>query len=330
MPITGKLDQKVFITGATGFVGGRLMNHLASMVGVDHVSVLSRSQHPTVKTVISDLQAGSIPENTLEGVDTFFHLAGYTHDLQDAESVAHLYQAVNVDATVRLASLAASSGVQRFVFVSSVKAGGSAVTGRCVTEEDQAEPEGIYGRTKREAELKVLEIGRQSGMHVSIVRPSLVYGLGAKGNLALMQSGVKRGWFPPLPETGNRRSMIHVDDLVRTLLFVAGHEQTNGQIYIATDGVPHSSAEIYEAICYSVGKAPRGWRVPKWVFNIAAAMSSKVRFKLDKLLGDECYSSAKLEALGFKREKGLMDFSRSDFDVSGGDFHSAQKDVERS
>ena len=81
MPITGKLDQKVFITGATGFVGGRLMNHLASMVGVDHVSVLSRSQHPTVKTVISDLQAGSIPENTLEGVDTFFHLAGYTHDL---------------------------------------------------------------------------------------------------------------------------------------------------------------------------------------------------------------------------------------------------------
>jgi len=314
LSITGKLDQKVFITGATGFVGGRLVNQLVSMVGVDHISVLSRSQHPTVKTVISDLQTGSIPGNILEGVDTVFHLAGYTHDLQDAKSVAHLYQAVNVDATVRLASLAASSGVQRFVFVSSVKAGGSGVAGRCVTEEDQTEPEGIYGCTKREAELKVLEIGRQSGMHVSIIRPSLVYGPGVKGNLALMQLGVRKGWFPPLPETGNRRSMIHVDDLVCAFLFVAEQEQTNGQVYIATDGVPHSSAEIYEAICHSVGRAPRGWSVPKWVFDLAGVVSSRVRFKLDKLLGDECYSSAKLEALGFKAEKGLRDLARSDYD----------------
>jgi len=295
--------ERVFVAGATGFVGGRLVNQLASMVDADHVSVLSRSQHPAYITVISDLQTDSIPENALEGVDTVFHLAGYTHDLQDTESVAHLYQAVNVDATVRLASLAVSSGVQRFVFVSSVKAGGNALEGRCVTEEDQDEPEGIYGRTKREAELKVLEIGSQSGMCVSIVRPSLVYGPEVKGNLALMQLGVKKGWFPPLPETGNRRSMIHVDDLVRALVFVAGHEQTNGQVYIATDGVLHSSAEIYEAICHSVGKVPRGWRVPKWVFDLAGMMSSRVQFKLDKLLGDECYSSAKLEALGFKAEK---------------------------
>jgi len=122
--------------------------------------------------------------------------------------------------------------------------------------------------------------------------------------------------------------MIHVDDLVRALVFVSENKQANGQIYIATDGVPHSSAEIYDAICHSVGKAPRRWRVPKWVFDLAGGLSEKVRFKLDKLLGDECYSSAKLEALGFKAEKGLMDLARSDFDASSGDLHSAQKDVE--
>jgi len=322
--------RSAFVTGATGFIGRRLVQSLLYQISFDQITVLSRVQHTAYKTVVSDLQSDSIPDDALEGIDTVYHLAGYAHDLQDAESVSHLYQAVNVDATVRLSTLAASSGVQRFVFVSSIKAGGSAVTGRPVTEADQFEPEGIYGRTKREAELKVLEIGRQSGMHVSIVRPSLVYGSGVKGNLALMQSGVKKGWFPPLPETGNRRSMIHVDDLVRALVFVAENERANGQIYIATDGVPHSSRAIYEAICHSVGRAPRGWSVPKWVFDLAGAMSSKVRFKLDKLLGDECYSSAKLEALGFKAEKGLMDLARSDFDVSSGDPHSAQKDVERS
>jgi len=311
--VIDKLYQTVFVSGATGFVGARLVNQLVGSVGLDQVTVLSRTQHSTCKTVISDLQTSSILSNALEGIDTVYHLAGYTYDLQDAQSVAHLYQAVNVDATVKLAQMAASSGVKCFVFVSSVKAGGSALAGRCVTEADQFEPEGIYGRTKREAELKVLEIGRQSGMHVSIVRPSLVYGPGVKGNLALMQAGVKKGWFPPLPETGNRRSMIHVDDLVRALVFIAENEQANGQIYIATDGVPQSSREIYEAICHSVGKAPRTWSVPKWAFDLAGVMNSKVRFKLDKLLGDECYSSAKLEALGFKAEKGLMDLTCSDY-----------------
>jgi len=308
------VTEKLFITGATGFVGTLLVGQLACTVGLDQVTVLLRYQHSSCKTVIGDLQSGAIPSNSLNGIDIVYHLAGYAHDLQDAESIADLYQAVNVDATVQLASLAASSGVQRFVFVSSVKAGGSAVAGQCVTEEDQFEPESIYGCTKREAELKVLEIGRQSGMHVSIVRPSLVYGPGVKGNLALMQSGVKKGWFPPLPETGNRRSMIHVDDLVRALVFVAENEVANGQIYIATDGAPHSSRETYEAVCYSVGKTPCGWSVPKWVFDLAGMMSSRVRFKLDKLLGDECYSSAKLEALGFKAEKGVMDLARSDYD----------------
>jgi len=313
-PTVRNCTLKWLVTGATGFVGSRLLQQLSDCVGMNQVTVLSRNQNPVYKTVISDLQSGSIPSNALEGINTVYHLAGYAHDLQDADSVAHLYQAINVDATVKLAQMAASSGVQRFVFVSSVKAGASAIAGRCVTEADQFEPEGIYGRTKREAELKVLEIGQQSGMHVSIVRPSLVYGPGVKGNLALMQAGAKKGWFPPLPETGNRRSMIHVDDLVRALVFVAENEQANGQIYIATDGVPHSSREIYEAICHSVGRAPRGWSVPKWLFDLASAMSSRVRFKLDKLLGDECYSSAKLEALGFKAEKGLMDLARSDYD----------------
>ena len=105
-----------------------------------------------------------------------------------------------------------------------------------MTEEDQGEPEGIYGKTKREAELKLLEIGRQSDMQVMIVRPSLVSGPGVKGNLALMQRGIEQGWFPPLPETGNRRSMIHVVDLVEALLLVAKDRRANGGIFTATDG----------------------------------------------------------------------------------------------
>ena len=130
-----------------------------------------------------------------------------------------------------------------------MKAGGKAVSGQCINESDQNEPEGIYGKSKREAEIKLLKIGKEYGMHVSIIRPSLVYGPNVKGNLQLMLSGIKKGWFPPLPEIGNKRSMIHVDDLVRAILLVATDERANGEIFIATDSMPYSSREIYNTMC---------------------------------------------------------------------------------
>ena len=197
----------------------------------------SRIFCPGYETVICDLQSDLIPDNTFDGVETVFHVAGLAHDLREKIKIEDIYRQINVNATVRLADLAAASGVRQFVFVSSVKAGGQ-------DELVKMNPEGIYGLTKREAEVKILEIGKQSKMHVSIVRPSLVYGHGVKGNLALMRMGIESGWFPPLPETGNRRSMIHVDDLVRALLLVAEDEAANGEIYIATDGVPHLTRNL--------------------------------------------------------------------------------------
>ena len=147
-------------------------------------------------------------------------------------------------------------------------------------------------------------------MLVSIVWPSLVYGVGVEGNLTLMRIGIEQGWFPPIPETENRRSMIHVDDLVQALLLVAEDKRANGEIFIATDGVPHSSREIYDAICQSVGKTVPQWSVPKIVFEGLSLLSPRIRCKVDKLLGDEFYSSAKLEGLGFLVEKSLLNFDR--------------------
>ena len=245
-----------------------------------------------------------MPDDALFRISTVYNLAGYAHDLGVASSVTHLYLAVNVDATVRLANLAVESGVKSFVFVSSVKAGD------CGEDDVVTRPVGVYGKTKRDAELKLLEIGRQSGMHVSIVRPSLVYGAGVKGNLALMRRGIEQGWFPPIPETENRRSMIHVDDLVRALLLAAEDKRANGEIFIATDGVPHSSREIYDAICQSVGKTVPQWSVPKIVFEGLSLLSPRIRYKVDKLLGDDYYSSDKLEKLGFRAKKSLKDFDR--------------------
>ena len=300
-----------FVTGGSGFIGQRLVSALKQSGG--EIRALSREGKSDYDTIVCDLQSEVIPDQAFNNVDTVFHLAGFAHDIRDASKISDLYYKVNVRATVQLANLAVKSGVKRFVFVSSVKAGGNPPFGTCANEKDQKNTEDVYGKTKREAELKLLEIGKESGMHVSIVRPSLVYGPGVKGNLQLMLSGIMAGWFPPLPETGNRRSMIHVDDLVQAILLVSEDKRANGEIFIATDGTPYSSREIYNTMCGVTGKLIPKWSVPKTLFDLASLASPRIKYKINKLLGDECYSSAKLEALGFKAKKSLKDMNETDF-----------------
>jgi len=303
--------KKYLVTGSTGFIGSRLLG-LLSTIECD-VRLLARSEVNNYETVVCSLGQDRIPDCALESIDTVFHLAGFAHDMQDPSKVKKMYHAVNVEATVDLARLAVESGIKRFVFISSVKAGGLPLSKHCASEVDQSDPEGVYGKTKREAELKLLKIGKESGMHVSIIRPSLVYGPNAKGNLQLMLSGIKKGWFPPLPETGNKRSMIHVDNLVRAILLVADDDRANGEVFIATDGTPYSSREIYNAMCSALDKSIPKWSIPKFLFDMASLINPRIKYKLNKLLGDECYSSVKLEALGFKAQKTLKDMNETDF-----------------
>jgi UDP-glucose 4-epimerase len=301
----------VLVTGATGFVGQHLIEYL-KLDGYN-IKAISRKLIPGVDTVICDFLKDDIPDNALKGIDIVFHLAGYAHDLKSQSGIEKTYQKINVNVTADLLSLSVKHNVKNFIFVSSVKAGGSPIRAVCATEEDQNNPAGMYGETKREAELKILEIGRKSDMHVSILRPALIYGPKAKGNLQLMMQGINKGWFPPLPETGNRRSMIHVDDVVQALLLLVNSQQANGEIFIATDGRTYSSRNIYETMCRVLGKSAPNWSVPKFLFSAIALLSPNLSYKMDKLLGDECYSSEKLQSLGFETQKELKQMNETDF-----------------
>ena len=129
--------KRILLTGSTGFIGCRLLKLLES--SKCEIRLLSRQPHSDYETIVCELGKKQVPESALVSIDTVFHLAGYAHDLRDATSVENRYQAINVEATVQLAKLAAQHGVKYFIFVSSVKAGGSAIACRCMTEENQDE-----------------------------------------------------------------------------------------------------------------------------------------------------------------------------------------------
>jgi nucleoside-diphosphate-sugar epimerase len=173
---------------------------------------------------------------------------------------------------------------------------------RCLDESFDGVPETPYGRSKREAERLVLEVGRHARLHVTCLRLPLVYGPGNKGNLYRMIAAIDRGMFPPLQEVGNRRSLVHVADVVRAAVLAAETPVANGRCYIITSGPPYSTRELYVLINRCLGRQMSSWQTPLWMLKalaIAGDAIGRLRGKrcifdsdaLNKLVESAWYSS---------------------------------------
>jgi nucleoside-diphosphate-sugar epimerase len=307
------------VTGATGFIGRRLVAALAQSPDCSvHVLIRDSGQASRiwpaggVEPRIGDLTRPDSLATVCNGVDTVYHLAGYAHASGVAEGEAlDLHQRITVEGTRALLAAATSAGVKRFIFVSSVKAMGEGGE-VCLDETSDTVATSIYGRAKRTAEDLVLRAGRVPGMHVCILRLPLVYGPDNKGNLPRMIAAIDQGRFPPLPELGNKRSMVHVEDVVQALLLGAESPSARGQTYIVTDEKTYSTRRIYSLICSALGRPVPAWTVPVTLLRLAARLGDligSVRGRplafnsdaLDKLTGSAWYSAGKIHReLGYR------------------------------
>jgi len=195
------------------------------------------------------------------------------------------------------------NNIGHFIHFSSVKAMGEGSDTE-LNESDDAKPQSAYGRAKLESEKIVLE-AHQNGLPATIIRLPMVYGPGCKGNLPRMIQSIERRYFPPFPNTLNKRSMVDVRDVVQAALLAAMSPIAAGKLYIVTDGKVYSTREIYECICKELQITIPSWTVPVFVLHIAAKMGDFIglikgtRFvfdssALDKLLGSAWYSSEKI------------------------------------
>ena len=140
-------------------------------------------------------------------------------------------------------------------------------------------------------------------MKVNVIRPALIYGPEVKGNLRMMLKGIKQGWFPPLPSIGNKRSMVHVDDVASCISHIMEQDNFDKQIYQLTDGNEYSASEIYDILCKVSGKNIHSIRVPLIFFRLLSRLHPSIRYKINKLLGDETFSNLKIISTGFKPKK---------------------------
>jgi UDP-glucose 4-epimerase len=304
------------ISGATGFIGQRLHRAL-SLDGLP-VRLMSRTETSLGDCIVADLADKNALTVACAGVGSVFHCAGYAHafsSLSGDDAAQHWR--VNFEGTQNLAEAAGRAGVRHFVFLSSVKV--LAEPGAlCADEEFSGEPDTAYGRSKYAAEKAVLSAGQRYGMHVVNLRLTMVYGAGGRGNLERMGALVKRGLFPPLPETRNHRSLVHVDDVVSAIRLVADDARASGKTYIVAGGEAPSGRELFDTLRAVQGLPPCAWSVPISGLRIAALLGdglerlSRRRLPfdsevVDRLLGSAWYSPARIEReLGWRAKISLF------------------------
>jgi len=304
--------NNILLTGSTGFIG----RHLVSLLLKQSIKirVLTRNTSSSlpegIETFVGDLTNSQSLVGICEKIDTVFHLAGLAHaSNKESASFSHQHHVVNFLGTQNLLNETIRSGVKKFIYFSSVKA--VADSNDCIDETWDIFPDSPYGIAKRQAEKFVLN-AQNNSMHVCVLRPSLVYGIGWKGNLASMLHMISRGLFPPLPETYNRRSMVSAHDICRAAIMAANNPIANGKIYFVTDGIDYSTRQLYISICQALGKSIPKWTIPLSVFKCLATMGDlgekllkqRLPFNsavLAKLFNSAQYSSKLIQGeLGFK------------------------------
>lgn len=331
----------ILVTGATGRVGRRLVSAL--LASGQRVTVAARSPEPArtlwpghdIAIRPAELTDPASLRGLCEGIDTLFHLASYAPRPDEPDVYgAPAHWPVTAEGTAHLMRQVEASEVRRVVYVSSVKAVGdlAGARGRAADESVTAQPDSLYGRAKLAAERSVLGVGARLGLHATVLRLPMVYGLGDSGNIARMVRAVAARRFPPWPRVSNRRSAIHVEDAVSAATLVAGHPEAAGETYFVTDGRAYSTRWLYEQTLAALGRPVPRWAVPPWVLRTAALTGTlgerlsgrRMPLTLDglgKLMGDAWYSSSKLERqVGFRPRHTLeTEISRLVGELAGGD-----------
>ncbi len=305
--------KRILVTGASGFVGQPLVRALVRAgYAVRAATRRSVSFPSSVDPVIVPDFANPIDwEPILRGVDIVIHAGGYAHADRPDEEYANR---VNSMATGELARAAARAGVERFLFISSVRAQTGASASGLVKEEDEAHPTDTYGRSKLTAELGV----RAAGVPFTILRPVVIFGPRARANFGII---VRLASSPlPLPLAGfdTPRSVLGIDNLISVILFVLNNPAAVDETYLVADPEPVTVRELFTMLREVQGRRPRLVYIPPKLFQIPLTLVNR-KHLWERLAGKLVVDTSKLQSLGWHPPVKTFDGLRSIFSTENGE-----------
>lgn len=309
--------MKVAITGAAGFIGQALVRHLAED-GHEIVPIVRKTVGLPGEVVVDDIRHVGPLRPMLKGCDAIVHLAARAHVLREtsADPVAE-FREVNADATIRLAEAAVAMGVRRFVFLSTIGVNGTrTMPGRPFAADGPPNPQGPYALAKWQAEQGLRDLERVSGLEVVIIRPPLVYGVGAKGRFAMLARWIRRGRPLPFGLLRNKRHFVSVRNLADFVGLTLVHPSAAGETFLVSDAESVSTRDFAALLASKMGARARFLPVPPRLMMVIARLLGKEQAATGLLASLELSLEKNAEKLGwtppFTLAQGMENACKSD------------------
>ena len=305
----------VVVTGADGFAGTALCAHLRAarrpfrgLVRRITPATAGRPEYLAVGDVARTEEI--VLDRAFAGACAVVHLAGRAHVMREhAPDPAAAYHAANVVASERLMRAALRNGVERFVFVSTIKVQGDASPpGRPLRGDDPAQPVDDYARSKWDAEVALSALVEGQRTALTILRPPLVYGPHVRGNFLELWRTIARGVPLPLGLINNRRQLLYVGNLAHALVALVDVVPPAAGTFVIADLEAISTPELARRMAGVLGRRLLLLPVPAPIISAAAtaagrgAVASRV---LGSLEIDASALAARIGPLPFSLDDGL-------------------------
>jgi 2-alkyl-3-oxoalkanoate reductase len=328
---------RILVTGATGFVGGRLIDHFAVNAHAVRATmrVVTRTRPlPGVEWVQCDLADEDQLRRAAAGIDTIFHCAA----LVGPPSSLAEYEETNRNGTVRLLEIAREAGVRCVVYVSSLgvygapKRGGNniIVLDESSPLEPRARDRGSYTQTKVAADLAVQEFARtRDTPRIVILRPGTIFGPGSPVPYGRFLLGQWRGRPLVVGPRSTPMQLTYIDNLIDAMIAAAGASLPSGRIYDVIDEPDVDQGRLHASIAEVTSGRVRPILVPRsvaWVamlaFDILSLIRSRrlgtARYRLHRTLAKMRFrTEAVRNELKWAPTVSLTDALRSVFDENG-------------
>ncbi|WP_146144781.1 NAD-dependent epimerase/dehydratase family protein [Phreatobacter cathodiphilus] len=289
----------ILVTGAGGFLGAALVEALAARGFA--VRAAARSPLPALPAgrvspaTLPDLAGSGLDDRfsaLLEGVEAVVHAAGLAHRPAGLDET--VMQAVNAHASASLARAARRRGVGRFVLISSSRAVSGPSSPHPLTETATPAPSDAYGRSKLAAERTV----REELPEAIILRPPVLHGAGAKGNMARLARLARSPLPLPFGGLAGRRSILSDANVAEAVAFVLARPDAAGRTFHLADGDPLTVGQMIGAMRQAVGRPPG-------IVGLPAALTERLVTRLapalaDQLCRDLILDDAAIRALGWR------------------------------
>lgn len=269
-------DRPVFLTGATGFIGGRLAGALHERGRRLRCLVRDPARAAALERLGAELIVGEITDAAalargLEGADVAFHLAA-TYDVGAVD--ARAMERTNVEGTRAFLAAVKQAATGRVVYVSTTGALGPA--GRREGDESSrwnGPFPTVYHRTKTRAHELALA-AQAEGLPVIIVCPAYVYGPGDRGPAGRFLEDLLAGRLPGLVRDPAWFSFVHVDDVVAGLIAAAERGRPGAAYVLSGEGA--SIIDFAELAALHANRRPPRWRIPRGLALLAGGAADLV------------------------------------------------------